>query len=63
MGEIVWRKPCEGGACVEVGRDGDDFYLRDSANPGVMLGPYDRRHIADLAATGVEMATFSKALV
>lgn len=34
--EIVWRRSsfCGNNACVEVGRDGPDYLLRDSKNPG-----------------------------
>jgi hypothetical protein len=34
--EIGWTKStfCGSNACVEVGRDGDDYLMRDSKNPG-----------------------------
>jgi hypothetical protein len=34
--EIAWRKSsrCGSTTCVEVGRDGDDYLMRDSKNPG-----------------------------
>jgi hypothetical protein len=35
--EITWRRStrCASNACVEIGRDGADYLLRDSKDPGV----------------------------